>query len=169
MAACWLVSCGTGVTLCMLLLSQLLAPLLLRLPCCLFCTFVAAHLLHCHRLATHVCHICCCCRQHYLPSATYIQALVKAIESATKTVLAEKKVWPDMDKREALVKQMLRRRHDKWAASPDNMEEHNRMKEERSKRRAEAADKRASDEQQKKRMRLEAAAVAAAAAAEAAA
>ena len=94
-----------------------------------------------------------------------MQAVMKAIAVATKTILAEKKDWPDMNKREALVKRMLRRRHGKWAASPSNMEEHNRMKEERSKRRAEAADKRASDQQEQKRMRLEAAAATAAVAA----
>ncbi len=94
---------------------------------------------------------------------------MKAIDNATKTVVAEKKDWPDMDKRENLVKQMLRHRHEKWAAEAGNKEEHKRLKEERSKKRAEAADKRASEQQGRKRARLEAAAAAAAAAAEAAA
>ncbi len=64
-------------------------------------------------------------------SSACMQAVMKAIAVATNTVLAEKKDWPDMNKREALVKRMLRRRHGKWAASPSNMDEHNRMKEER--------------------------------------
>jgi CHASE3 domain sensor protein len=97
-----------------------------------------------------------------------MQAVMKAIGDATKIVMAEKD-WPDMDKREALVKQMLRRRHENWAASADNTEEHNRIKQERGKRRAEAVEKRASDQQEQKRKRLEAAAAAAATAMAAAA
>ena len=101
----------------------------------------------------------------YMIFLACMQALIKAIAVATQTVLADKKDWPDMDKREALVKQMLRRRHENWAASADNTEEHNRMKQERGKRRAEAVEKRASDQQEQKRMRLEAAAATAAVAA----